>query len=537
MSAFNAASIETDYAFIDKCPPHVLADIVTFPHGSLTERVTGIQAWHEALLQGTLPSIDTWPPPHIAAPARQALTQLDLPRFCRGQEDLTADVLADVVKAFRTSLAEFERQLHDRLAELEELERQRMDKEAAESVPRRESTGPGGAQQGRDRSAQGSEGEQGGAPGNVSPSSQAIDEQTAAKLQHQADEEVRALQPLASAALLQTWEEQTRLWTSIEEVFGDLGYMLGRGFDLSQGVLQHTGWKDLVRLHALVEKLPQLKEIVRSLGRLHDSETGESVIDSILEPVIRLEEEIQEVPTPLVPAETRGIERSGNIARMLPVEAMNLGHPKLRMLWHARRAERALLTYRVSGVEIERVLVEREAMESGERKSPRPERGPIVAVLDTSGSMHGPPELVAKALVLEMMRTAHQEKRRCLLYAYSGPSQVLEHELDLSSDGIGRLLAFLGFSFGGGTDIGALRRVVARLKDDAWKKADVIIATDGEWRAQPEIVAAVASAREEMGTRFHGVQIGNRGRSGLHQLCDPVHNFQDWAGLEGHRRH
>jgi hypothetical protein len=28
------------------------------------------------------------------------------------------------------------------------------------------------------------------------------------------------------------------------------------------------------------------------------------------------------------------------------------------------------------------------------------------------------------------------------------------------------------------------------------------------------------------------VQIGNRGRSGLHTVCDPIHVFQNWAEAE-----
>lgn len=162
----------------------------------------------------------------------------------------------------------------------------------------------------------------------------------------------------------------------------------------------------------------------------------------------------------------RVLERSDEISGMLPVEAIMLGHPKMRMLWHARRSERALLTYRVEGVEIERIQVEREGHEEIEGKRPRPERDPIFAVVDTSGSMHGVPEQVAKALVLEALRTAYTEKRRCFLYAYSGPGQVLERELDLSSDGTGRLLQFLGFSFGGGNDeAGMMAKVVARLRN------------------------------------------------------------------------
>ena len=248
----------------------------------------------------------------------------------------------------------------------------------------------------------------------------------------------------------------------------------------------------------------------------------------------RLEEERLEVRTPLVPGETRGIERSGSVARMLPVEAAMLGHPQLRLLWHARRAERALLTYSVEGVEIERTLVEKQLNEKAEVRCPRQERGPILAVVDTSGSMRGLPELVAKALVLEALRTAHAEKRRCRLYAFGGPGQAVEHELALSPEGMGQLLAFLGLSFGGGSDPTTIMdRVLEQLQENEWKKADVMFVSDGEWPAPSGLVAAARKARET-GTRFHGVQIGNQGCTGLHEICEPVHVFTDWTTiLEG----
>jgi uncharacterized protein with von Willebrand factor type A (vWA) domain len=99
----------------------------------------------------------------------------------------------------------------------------------------------------------------------------------------------------------------------------------------------------------------------------------------------------------------------------------------------------------------ERVVTERELQEEIEGKRPIQERGPMVVIVDTSGSMHGLPERVAKALTLEALRTAHAERRGCYLYAYSGRGQVIEHELDLSSDGIGRLLSFFVVTFAGAT--------------------------------------------------------------------------------------
>jgi len=54
---------------------------------------------------------------------------------------------------------------------------------------------------------------------------------------------------------------------------------------------------------------------------------------------------------------------------------------------------------------------------------PAAELGPIILCLDTSGSMRGAREVVAKALVLECMRGAHRQQRKCYLYAFSGPGE------------------------------------------------------------------------------------------------------------------
>ena len=329
------------------------------------------------------------------------------------------------------------------------------------------------------------------------------------------------------------WEERVRAWAAVAEVFGDLGMLLGRGWDLTLGILRHVGWREITALRQLLEQLPQLREIVQSLGRLQETdsqETDESVADRLFGPVRRLEEELRSIRAPLVPEETKGIELSDVIPRMLPSEAAMLGQPVLKYLWHARRAERALLTYRVEGVEIGRPWVEREDV--AERPAPRRGRGPIMAVVDTSGSMHGPPETVAKALVLEALRTAHAERRRCYVYAFSGPGQTAEHELDLSPEGIGRLLDFLGMSFHGGTDPReVMKLVVKRLSEPAWRKADILVASDGEWPTpHGGAVSKVRSAREA-GTRFHGVQIGNRGATGLAAICDPVHEFDAWVDI------
>ena len=519
--AFDAASLERGYAFLDECPEHLRDDVITLPYGVLRERVRGVCAWRDALLEGRLPLAGAWPPEQLAAPVRQALEQMGIVRFCKGQRELVDELLKDILAGFRRQDDGLHRDVVHRLRELEELERaQAHERERLErSITRlREKWNPGGRAARKAKPARSGKGDR-------------------ERLRAQAEREVFARVREADAGLIEEWGERARLWTALADVFDDLGRMLGRGWDLTLGVLRHTGWRELLRLRELVAQLPQLREVVRALGRLHASETAESVAERVFLPMRRLEEERREVRTPLVPADTRGIERSGSVTRMLPVEAAMLGHPKLRLLWHARRAERTLLTYRVEGVEDERTLVEHETTEEAENLRPALERGPILAVVDTSGSMHGLPERVAKALVLEALRTAHAEKRRCCLYAFSGPGQAIEHELDLSPEGIGSLLDFLALSFGGGSDpTEATERVLRRLREGAWAKADVLFVSDGEWPDPLSRQTAAVRKAREAGTRFHGIQIGNRGRTGLHALCEPVHVFTDWGDVVGTRR-
>ena len=515
-SGFDATALERSYTFLDQCPERFLDVAIALPFGSLPERIGGIRAWRDALLDGQLPPVDSWPPEEIAAPVRQALDGIGLARLCKDRPELVDDVLEDILAAFSRQNDAIREDVARRLRELEQLERaearkrEELERKAAQLA---EKWGTGS---GRRRSR---------------PAAFGFDRDTIRHLREQAEREVAGRPRAADAELIEDWEELARAWAEIAGIFGDLGEMLGRGRDLTAGVLRHTGWRNLLRLRELVERLPEFREIVQTLGRLHVSETAESVAQRMFVPMRRLEEERTEAWTPLVVGETRGIERSGSIARMLPVEAAMLGHPQLRLLWHARRAERALLTYRVEGVEIERTLVEKQLSEEAEVRRPRQERGPILAVVDTSGSMHGLPEQVAKALVLEALRTAHAEKRRCRLYAFSGPCQTAEHELALSPEGMGQLLAFLGLSFGGGSDPTAVMdRVLVQLQENEWKKADVLFVSDGEWPAPPGLVAAARKAREA-GTRFHGVQVGNQGCTGLHEICEPVHVFTDWTEI------
>lgn len=346
--------------------------------------------------------------------------------------------------------------------------------------------------------------------------------------------EARAMS-MAVSAFADDWRERCGQIDQLVDVFG----LLPEGgkstrWDMIHGLLRSEGWQDVVRIRRMLQGLPELARLIRSLGRSQASDVFDEASHNTIpamEQAIAQRPEGRTVQVPDLPGETRGIKRSERFARMLPAEAMLLGHPKLRLVWHARRAERTLLTYedddRMQEVRLHEALVWRPNPE------PQPDRrlelGPMIICVDTSGSMQGGAEAVAKAAVLEAVRTAHAQKRACHVFAFGGPDEVIEMELAVDAEGIERLMRFLGQAFGGGTDIcGPLEKAIAKLEDKRWKLADLLLVSDGEFGATQEVAARLDKVKAQGGLRVQGILIGDRETIGLLEVCDDIYWVRDW---------
>lgn len=519
--SYDAGRLSRKYAYLRDIPESIYAKVVTSTHGRLESRVAGLLQWRVSLMKGHLPDRSTleWPEAPFASKMLSDEVLMSLAPLCADNVELTESVLDSLLDAVAAGDLGLLDSVETQLAELRRIEEARR-REAARVLKER------AAQQ--DKAGEIPE----------QPEAPAVDltSEELAELRKKAERlSEGAWIPSATSLLKKRWAKLLAMWREISEVFGELGSYTGLGRDLTLGVLNTSGWLAAKRLRKLVRQLPQVRDVVRSLGRLQLVEDADqSKAEIVYQPVRRVREELREVRTPLVPSEMRGIERSDSIVRMLPSEAALLQHPLLNLLWHARRAERSLLTYRVEGVMTELV----EIVDPSEEGVPKPttsdklERGPIIFCLDTSGSMQGAPESVAKALVLEAVRVAHSELRSCYLYAFSGPGQVVEHELSLKSEGIEKLLGFLAMSFSGGTDVAMpLNRAADRLRKEAWNKADIVLVSDGEFPVPQETASSLREACAEHKARVHGVLIGASSSSAMEQLCDPLHQFSDWEAM------
>ena len=198
--------------------------------------------------------------------------------------------------------------------------------------------------------------------------------------------------------------------------------------------------------------------------------------------------------------------------------------PGARALFRLRRAEAALLSYERSA------WVEEEAETLRWREfRPAQERGPLICCVDTSRSMAGRREAIAKAAVLEVLMLAEAERRPCYLYFFSGPDDLEELEVPLApipAQAWQDVLAFLSRSFGGGTDLETPLAASARRLRDEWRTADILLVTDGEVEApSPHLLEDLQLLREG-GLRVFGLTVAEPGQeesagmATLAEVCD-----------------
>lgn len=323
----------------------------------------------------------------------------------------------------------------------------------------------------------------------------------------------------------QGWEEALALLKSL----GDHSHLL---WDDLKGQLNRREWSEARRIGGLLERLPALTQFIHGLGRRQ--------LDTH-QPLARTRQpdppaSVRAAPQPSDHDERRpeptavdGVHRSRSIARMTGSESLNLTHPVLRRLWRARFAEAQLLTYDDRARTPKPIPRPQPDGAAARQQNAHLGHGPMIVCLDTSGSMQGAPENVAKACVLQALRSAHAQDRECLLLAFGGPDELLMRPMTRDRAGLDALLDLMGQAFDGGTDVQTpIERAIETLQQQGWQDADVLIVTDGEFGLTSATLAQLRQAKEQLGLRVHGILIGDRETIGLVESCDALHWVRDW---------
>ncbi len=291
----------------------------------------------------------------------------------------------------------------------------------------------------------------------------------------------------------------------------DLFGFAGGFWDLLHGAWQEMEWGTLEEAAGLLRDDPTITALAKVLGRgLHAEPEYETVSE---------EREIEERAIHaevLGRSEVEGIRMGHAVESMLPSEAALLSDPDTELAFTKRFADDELLSLHYRRLD-EHIDISRRT-EQVEHLVAR-QRGPVIVCIDTSGSMAGSPERVAKAISLAVSQMAVREGRRCYLISFSTEIRTLEisdlpRELPALSD-------FLAHSFHGGTDLRpALREALRMLERERFRRADVLTVSD--FRV-PKIAdrfgVELQRARDRYATIFHSLTVNP------HATDDPLHLF------------
>jgi uncharacterized protein with von Willebrand factor type A (vWA) domain len=356
-----------------------------------------------------------------------------------------------------------------------------------------------------------------------------------------ADMQPRLSHRSAIAAAAQGFRDEWRLqkcgWEEVLALMQGLGDLAHLSWDELRGLLRSREWREAQRISAMLAHLQPLVELIRTLGHSQHQPDRPPAPTPLAQPQHeRLPQRERETRLPDAPGEVMGIRHSDRLERMLGSEAAQIRHPVLHKLWRARLAESRLLTYESEALLLERVPdpSARHRAQAAAPHADRLERGPIILCLDTSGSMKGAPETIAKAVALEALRVAEREQRGCLLVAFGGPGELIERELGAHRDGLHALLELMGQGFDGGTDVQTpIEHAIARVRTARWRSADLLIVSDGEFGCTAATLAQLDAARAELGLRVQGILVGDRETLGLLDSCDHVFWLRDWRRYDG----
>ena len=223
-------------------------------------------------------------------------------------------------------------------------------------------------------------------------------------------------------------------------------------------------YEERKKIETVVYSYKALAEMLRIIGR--EQPKREDEMDDTVKRYLPL------LPSPPKPAvEIDEVSNGNDLSHVLPIELAVMADTETEDIFYLKYATKKLQLFANKPKEQSLMKVEQQ-----KKKKPRLEKGPIIVSLDTSGSMDGEPIKLAKSLLLQLLRMAKKQRRKCFLITFS----VRAKTLDLSRPGSWKLVdKCLEDIYTGGTDgEQMLNAALNMLNTLTFGMADVLIISD-----------------------------------------------------------
>lgn len=199
--------------------------------------------------------------------------------------------------------------------------------------------------------------------------------------------------------------------------------------------------------------------------------------------------------------------------RVLPSELVYLSNPETEDIFYLKYSEKKLLCYSLIGNE----------QEEKEKRVETEEKGAIIALLDTSGSMYGYPIENARTLLLQAFKIAKNDKRDMRVMLFGSYGEIKEYVVDTKYD-INKFVNYISGGFNGGTDFETpiSKAIDVVTKDEKYKFADIFMLTDGACGISKKLETKIKEAKNKLDIKLYTVIFGGYGLGDIDNFSDEI---------------
>lgn len=283
----------------------------------------------------------------------------------------------------------------------------------------------------------------------------------------------------------------------LKDIISLLDLDSGIFWDLTERSIINTDIKTLMEWTKYLKDNKEVKELCDLLGKI-------KVFNEALEEE-KLSKREENIAIPRINSrdEISRVKLGNTIEAVLASELSLLNDSNLEILFDLKFLENKLMMYDFQGSE----NIKKEITDEINKSEEIDGKGPVIICLDTSGSMSGSREKVAKALCFSLISKAVSEKRECLLINFSIKIETMVFS-KLSK--FSEILEFLKKSFYGGTDaVPALSYSLDMLEKEKYKQADILMISDFLLETVDETVEARIKKAKRANNKFYSIAIGN----------------------------
>lgn len=299
--------------------------------------------------------------------------------------------------------------------------------------------------------------------------------------------------------VLNNIETFLQLMLTLQQQLSALGLEPGILLDLSRGNLSAHDIEDFKRWSQYLSEDKGVRDLCDLLGKINQIALSEKIeratlpyTSKLLVPDINSKEEIV------------GLRLGRDLEHALPSELALLADPDTAILFDLKFVESRLMCFDLQGTQ---TINQNDHIEADVHAKEEDQKGPLILCVDTSGSMSGMPETIAKAVTLYMSLKAKEQKRACYLINFSTTISTLDFSGDMT---MSSLLDFLKMSFHGGTDASpALDHALDMLQQETYKKADVLMLSDFVMSTLPEGMHQKIEKQSCENNKFYSLVIGS----------------------------